>query len=198
MVSVMLIYKCINKTVKVNIEKSINYSEAELQFWLERFVPGISSINTKKTNFVINLKSSNYNNIIEGDEKSILSGTFNKGFESSLAKYVSQIFAKLLIIDEYFLIPGACVEKDSNALILVGDVWQGKTSVACSLIENFNYYLISDNYLIIKDNKVIAGTKYISVREENKSLLDKIHADILIERNNRKFYSYATNHYIIF
>lgn len=179
---------CINKVIELKFSDSIIFDREELIFWLERFVPGVRISTSNSIDYTILINKSNTNHIKYDNSKTIISGVFKYDLESSIAKYTSQLFAKLLIDDGYFLIPGACVAKNNTSLIIVGDFWQGKTSVALSLFDNFNYDIISDNYIIIKNDKVICGTKHISIRKENTKLVNKINKKYLLYKNNRLFY----------
>lgn len=178
---------CLNRCININIDKSIDYDEDLLRFWLRRFIPGVS-FEDNKPNYNIFFRESTINNISCSNNESIVSGNFEPGFESSISKYIQQIMSSLLVKDGNFLINAACVKKNKKAVLIIGDYWQGKSSTAFSLVEKFNYDFVSDNYVIINDNKVIQGTDYISFREENNDIINKIKKDSIVERNNRKFF----------
>ena len=105
-------------------------------------------------------------------------------YSSFLAKFITQVFQYLLISEEILFIPAACVSNDKKCLLILGDFWQGKTSTALNITKKYDFNLVSDNYVAIKNCKVIGATKYISKRQEDVSD-DKIS---LLKVNERCFY----------
>ncbi len=187
-----MVLDCLDERIELIIDKSIKVDPAELMFWLERFVPGISE-SFKSADYKIYLSPQNENSLEYDDTNSYLSGIFSEGCESVIAKYVQQIFAKLLLRKKYLLIPGACIQKKGEAVLLLGDYWQGKTSVLMKLVTDLGYSIVSDNYVIIYEGKVVCGTNHISVRKENIELLGTLKGESFIERNNRYFYKSENN-----
>ena len=90
----------------------------------------------------------------------------------------------MLINEEILFVPAACVANNNNCLLILGDFWQGKTSTALNVVKKYNLNLISDNYVAIKDGKVIGATKYISKREEDTTNI----SSSLLKVNNRLFF----------
>lgn len=63
----------------------------------------------------------------------------------------------------------ACVEKNGNATLLIGEAGAGKTSLAINLCKNYDFSLISNDLTLIgldSDNKLktFGGTKFINLR----------------------------------
>ena len=159
-------YNCFNKIILV---KLYNETNNMLDFWLKRFCPCIVKIqNSKqlKIDLEIIVSESEKTNYSIKNNKIILSGQVGDNI-SYIAKFITQCFQKLLIKDNILIIPAACVAKDNKALLVIGDFWQGKTSSALNISKTYNYDLISDNYIAIKDGYVIGGTSFISVRKED-------------------------------
>lgn len=177
----MCYYKCFDRVIALEIA---DVSEEKLNFWINRFCPSVEKINhTTNTDIVITYEYSKSNDYTIQNNNIILSGDKNN-CESSLAKFITQVFQKLLINDNILIIPSACIaNNDNNCILIIGDFWQGKTAVAVSVTDMYNYKLVSDNYVAIKNGRVIGATKYISVREEQRQ--DNNH---LLEINNRLFY----------
>lgn len=179
-------YKCFTKIIKLVLEKE---KEKELDFWIQRFCPNIEILN-EEVDFDIciecfDCKKYNYivqNNIIK------LYGSMNN-YSSFLAKFITQVFQKELIDDKILFVPAACIANKQNGLLVLGDFWQGKTSTALNIAKKYNLNLVSDNYVAIKNCKIIGSTKYISKREEDTNNID----DSLLIINNRCFFENKNN-----
>lgn len=104
---------------------------------------------------------------------------------SYIAKFITQCFQKLLIKENILIIPASCIANKNNALLVIGDFWQGKTSSAINISSKYKYNLISDNYVAIKDGYVIGTTSFISVRKED--IKDKNNS--IFNVNDRYFYN---------
>lgn len=182
-----MLFSCFTKTIELIVDDALEIHVSELMFWLERFIPGIEEGNNP-ADYTIYLNAAEVNELLCNDDNSSISGVFSQGCESSIAKYIQQMFARLLLEDNYFLIPAACVQKKGETILLLGDYWQGKTSVAMELVMNLGFDIISDNYVMLKDDNVVCGTNHISVRKENTKLLDMSKKVSLVERNNRCFF----------
>ena len=83
------------------------------------------------------------------------------------------------------IIPASCIANKNNALLVIGDFWQGKTSSAINISSKYKYNLISDNYVAIKDGYIIGATSFISVRKED--IKDKNNS--IFNVNDRYFYN---------
>lgn len=160
-------FKCFNKKICLNL-----YHEASnmLYFWVKRFGPNVEIIkednNTVGCDFYIRfIESPKYNYIINNNCIKIY-GILTDN-ESYVAKFVIQCFQKLLIEDDILIIPSSCVAKENNAILIIGDFWQGKTSVAINMSKEHKVNLVSDNYVAIKKGYVIGFTNYISIRKED-------------------------------
>ena len=179
----MCYYKCFDRIIAL---KTADVNEEMFDFWLNRFCPNVEKINcTTNVDITIEYEYSESNDYTIQNNKIILFGD-KDNCESSLAKFMTQVFQKLLINDNILIIPSACIANNANnnCILIIGDFWQGKTAIAVSVTDMYNYELVSDNYVAIKNGRVIGATKYISVREEQKQ--DNNH---LLEINNRLFYS---------
>ena len=175
-------YKCFNRVIKLVLSQP---KSKELDFWLQRFCPNIEILEKgSKFDFVIDCIENKKYDYILNNNKIILYGIFDK-YESFMAKFITQVFQRLIIEDGILIFPAACVKDKSNCLLIIGDFWQGKTSTALNICKLHNLELISDNYVAIKDSKVIGATKYVSKRVENKDSNDKS----LLIVNNRYFYN---------
>lgn len=174
-------YKCFTKTLKLKLEMQ---KEKDLDFWIKRFCPNVEIL-IQKVNFDIVIEcidSIKYDYVVENNYIKIY-GTMNN-YSSFLAKFITQVFQKLLINEEILFVPAACVANNNNCLLILGDFWQGKTSTALNVVKKYNLNLISDNYVAIKDGKVIGATKYISKREEDTTNI----SSSLLKVNNRLFF----------
>lgn len=159
-------FKCFNKTIKLKLpfEPSEN-----LFFWLKRFCPNVEIIKSNKKenkyNFYIEFVDSNIYDYELKDQKIFIYGKLIN-YESFVAKFITQCFQKLLLEDDILIVPAACVTKNNKSILIIGDFWQGKTSVAINLTKKYNLKLGSDNYVAIKKGKIIGVTNYISLRKE--------------------------------
>ena len=179
-------YKCFTKIIKLVLEKE---KEKELDFWIQRFCPNIEIL-TEEVNFDISIECfdcKEYNYIIQKD-KIKLYGSMNN-YSSFLAKFITQVFQKELIDEGILFVPAACIANKQNSLLVLGDFWQGKTSTALNISKEYNLNLVSDNYVAIKNCKIIGATKYISKREEDTNNIN----DSLLMINNRCFFENTNN-----
>lgn len=62
----------------------------------------------------------------------------------------------LLELKGYIILHGSAVAKDNKAYLFLGANYVGKTNIALNLIYRHNFKLLSDDFLIIKDNKLYA------------------------------------------
>ena len=173
-------YKCFTKVMKLVLEKK----EKDLDFWIQRFCPNVEILN-KKTNFDISIEcfdSTEYNYVIQNHSIKLY-GKMNN-YSSFLAKFITQVFQKELINDEILFVPVACIANKQNSLLILGDFWQGKTSTALNIARKYNLSVVSDNYVAIKNCRVIGATKYISKREEDTTNID----NSILKINNRYFF----------
>lgn len=159
-------YSCFNKIISIKLYEKANDM---LDFWLKRFCPSIIKIQDSeklKIDFEIIVVESKKTNYSIKNNKIILYGSIGNNI-SYIAKFVTQCFQKLLINENILIIPASCVANDNQALLVIGDFWQGKTSSALNISSTYNYNLISDNYVAIKDGYIIGATSFISVRKED-------------------------------
>lgn len=180
-------FECFNKKICLNLyHKASNM----LYFWIRRFCPNVKIIeedymfnNKTKCDFNIEFIESKKYNYITSNNCIKIYGILNDN-ESYIAKFVTQCFQKLLIEDNILIIPSSCVSKNNNVILIIGDFWQGKTSVAINLANKYNLNLVSDNYVAIKNGRIIGSTSYISIRKEdiNKNLKS------IYSVNDRYFY----------
>lgn len=180
-------YKCFSRVIKLVLETKKN---RELDFWIERFCPNVEIIGNKNYyDMTIEcFNSSNYDYIIKDKHISIY-GKMIK-YSSFLAKFITQVFQYLLINDEILFIPAACVTDEEKCMLILGDFWQGKTSTALSITKKYKLSLVSDNYVAIKNYRVIGATKYISVRQEDINDDSKS----ILKINNRHFFRNETKY----
>lgn len=178
-------YKCFDKKICVQLyDKATNM----LDFWLKRFCPNIRKMEINKFEkniYDLNIKfikSEKYDYIVNDNNITIF-GQMTKN-ESYIAKFITQCFQKLLIDDDILIIPAACVANKDKSILIIGDFWQGKTSVAINISSEYNYNLISDNYVAIKYGKIIGATSYISIRKED--VVDDLKS--IYNVNDRYFY----------
>ena len=165
-----VVVECFEERIEILAEQKEIVNWEELKFWMKRFIPGVRE-DSGETGHRIHLIPKNENTLESDNADSYLSGGFSDDCESFIAKYTQQMFAKLLLRKGYLLIPAACAQRNGKAVLLLGDYWQGKTSVVMKLVTDLGYSIISDNYVILHDGTVIGGTNHISVRKENIELL---------------------------
>lgn len=187
-----MVVECFDERVEILAEQKEIVNWEELKFWMKRFIPGVRE-DSGEAEHRIHLIPKNENTLESDNADSYLSGGFSDGCESFIAKYTQQMFAKLLLRKGYLLIPAACAQRNGKAVLLLGDYWQGKTSVVMKLVTDLGYSIISDNYVILHDGTVIGGTNHISVRKENIELLKSLSKGAVFERNNRYFYDLENN-----
>ena len=174
--------KCFDKKIHLSLYKELSDL---LFFWLNRFCPSIEVINKNDNDSyfeIMFIESDKYdyecdNNIIK------IYGKLEND-ESFIAKFVTQCFQKLLIDDDILIVPAACVSKDDKVILVIGDFWQGKTSVAKNISSKFNLKLLTDNYVAVKKGIVIGTTNYLSVRKED--VVDNVENVHFV--NDRYFY----------
>lgn len=174
-------YKCFTIIIKLVLEKE---KEKDLDFWIQRFCPNVEMLN-ESINFNMSIECFNsmeYNYVIENDNIKLYGKMDN--YTSFLAKFITQVFQKELIKEEILFIPAACVGNNQDSLLILGDFWQGKTSTALNIAKKYNLSLVSDNYVAIKNCRVIGSTKYISKRQEDTTKVD----NSLLKINNRYFF----------
>lgn len=160
-------FECFNRKICLNL-----YHDASdmLYFWVKRFCPNVKIIKEvdKKIecDFTIEfIESKKYNYVINNNCIKIY-GTLTDN-ESYIAKFITQCFQKMLIEDDILIIPSSCISRDNNAILIIGDFWQGKTSVAINMAKEYQLNLVSDNYVAIKNGYIIGSTSYISIRKED-------------------------------
>ena len=179
------IIKSFDAYIEFKADDKINIEEEQLKFWLNRFCPNVE--------YGVEGTPQQYIYLFSGEEpiveveqnKSFLTGSFHKGDESFLAKYITQVFQKILVSYDIFYIPAACVGYQGTSVLFMGDFWQGKTSSAIKAAELMNGKVVSDNYIAVKEDMVIGHTRFISLRKENSFI--KSNEDTLLIRNNRIF-----------
>ena len=181
-------YKCFNRIIKVSLYKP---KTENLDFWLQRFCPSVIILADKqKSDFSIICllkRKSDYIDYRVKNKKIYLYGKLDN-YESYLAKFITQTFQSLLIKDDIFFLPSACIyNKHNECVLIIGDYWQGKTTVATKTCEQGNYKILTDNYIAIKNDCVIGGTKFLSTREQiNQN-------DVKLVNNNRYFFENKNN-----
>lgn len=177
-------YKCFNKIIGV---KFYNTPTNMLLFWLKRFCPSVIELKKAKIEKVdmkiTIIQSEKYNYSIKGNDI-ILYGRILEN-ESYLAKFITQCFQKILIKENILIIPASCVSNGKEGLLVIGDFWQGKTASAINISSSFNYDLVSDNYVAIKDGNIIGATSFISIRKEDI----KSKTNSIFNINDRYFYN---------
>lgn len=179
-------YKCFTKVIKLKLESE---KEKDLDFWIQRFCPNVEVLNSL-VNYDISIEcfdNKDCNYIIENNNIKLY-GNMNN-YSSFLAKFITQVFQKELIADEILFVPAACISDKQNSLLIVGDFWQGKTSTALNIANKYNLSVVSDNYVAIKNCKVVGATKYISKREEDTINI----SNSLLKINNRYFFKNINN-----
>ena len=129
-------YSCFNKKISIKLYEKPNEM---LDFWLKRFCPSIikiqDSVNLKKDLEIIINKSEKTNYRIRNN-KIFLYGTIGDNI-SYIAKFITQCFQKLLIKENILIIPSSCIANKNNALLVIGDFWQGKTSSAINISSKY-------------------------------------------------------------
>lgn len=177
-------YKCFNKIIEV---KLYNTPTDMLLFWLKRFCPNVVELKKEEVEIVdmkiTVIQSKKYNYSIKGNDITLYGKLLEN--ESYLAKFITQCFQKLLIKEDILIIPASCVSNGKEGLLIIGDFWQGKTSSAISISSSFNYDLVSDNYVAIKDGNIIGVTSFISIRKEDI----KSKTNSIFNINDRYFYN---------
>lgn len=179
-------YECFSKIIKLTLESN---KLEELDFWLYRFCPSVNKIDSvDKYDISIEcFESSFYDYLVDGNKIKLYGNM--KNYSSFLAKFITQVFQKLLIYENILFVPAACVGNNKDCLLILGDFWQGKTSTALSIANKHNLHLLSDNYIAIKDGIVIGATKYISKRKEDSNNSD----ESLLIVNQRCFFENPYN-----
>lgn len=177
--------KSFDAYIEFDVDDRINIEEGQLKFWLNRLCPNAEYGVDGTPQQYIYLFSGEKPIIEVEQNKSFLTGSYHKGDESFLAKYIAQVFQKILVSYGIFYIPAACVGYKGISVLFMGDFWQGKTSSAIKVAELINGQIVSDNYVAVKENMIIGHTKFISLRKENSFI--KSSKDILCIRNNRVY-----------
>lgn len=185
-------YKCFNKKVCVEI---YNKASEMLDFWLKRFCPNITKMKVKENENIFSdlnikiIKSKKYDYVLKNNNITIF-GIMTKN-ESYIAKFITQCFQSLLIKENILIIPASCVSYKGKALLILGDFWQGKTAIALNISSEHYFDLVSDNYVAIKEGKVIGYTEYLSIRKENITNI----TNSIYNVNDRYFYKnlYSNN-----
>ena len=189
------IYSCFNKNIKL-IANDISIDLAKLEFWLKRDCPNVKTLNNdeKVEHSIICENSTIEPQCITNNISTILKGDF-KECETWFAKFISQMFQKLLIEDGIIFLNSSCVAFNKEAILILGDFGQGKTSTAIGVCEYFKKsILLSDNYVAVKNSCIIGITDYLSVRNENNYVQNKIdYNDLVLNINNRDFYKTKVN-----
>ena len=182
-----ILFNSFDAQIELNADSNVCIEYEQLQFWLKRFCPNIQTRQSGEADYRINLLIGNQNSIKLKENESNISGNWAKGDESFLAKYITQVFQKVLLPSDIFYVPAACVVCKEAAILIMGDFWQGKTSVALNsakMIEGAA--VLSDNYIAIKGDSVIGHTDYISLRNDNAHI--ETDENPIVIRNGRKFF----------
>ncbi len=190
-------YKCYSDFGKKVLIEYNNCSEEAIQkvdFWIKKFTPNVKEVITSNGAFRLFINNcNNYCDVYESKTFSTLTGNVDSS-TSSIGKYISQIFQRLLINDGIIFVHASCVALENKGVIILGDYAQGKTSIAlgCNNKDN-NITIVSDNGIAIKDGRIIGGTNYISLRNNNTRMLSQINKDNTFNHINRVYYDYTND-----
>lgn len=184
-----IVYSCFGKSILLSFPNNLGNNVSELDFWTKRFCPSIKSISFSD-NYSVDYKiecvdSTHYSYRIYKN-RIVISGIWYN-YESFLAKFITQVFQNLLFDNNIVFIPAACVIKNNSAILIVGDFWQGKTSVALGFVNRYNFSLLSDNYIAIQNNTILGGTSYLSLKQENLHTSLDLQQNIFIHDNRAYF-----------
>lgn len=88
--------------------------------------------------------------------------------ESNIIYIARYLIEKQYAENNFITCHSACIEKNNNAILLLGDAGSGKTSIALNMCLNYGFSLISNDQTIIglkkKDLIACGGTKFINLR----------------------------------
>lgn len=160
------VYTCLGKTISLEFPSNWENNLQKVDFWIKRFCPVVElSYQSNNVDYIIRCVDSTKYGYNIGTKQIVITGKWSE-FESFLGKFITQVFQNLLVDDDIFFMPAACVINNNSAILIIGDFWQGKTSVAMNFAKRKGLILMSDNYVAIKNDKVIGGTNYLSIRKE--------------------------------
>ena len=155
-------YSCFGKNVKIDVTNTIN--KDKLDFWMKRFCPDVEITSRRTSDFTITCEDGQTPDYRMTDHNLILKGRWTDS-ESWLSRIVMQVFQKLLVQDGVVFLQASCVRTDTRRCILIiGDYWQGKTSMAIGLADRMGWDILTDNCVALKDGDVIGWTNYLSSR----------------------------------
>ena len=181
------IVNSLGRKIGISIDEKIKIDNEKLEFWLKRFCPCLKNVPSGKVDYQIYLTLDQNEVVSANDFESHIQGMWSNGCESFLAKYVAQVFQQLMLKDDILIVPAACITLNDSAILIMGDYWQGKTSVAMYVKEHIEgIKIISDNYIAVKDDKVIGHSSFVSLRKDNSHTA--IYGTSIVERNNRLFF----------
>lgn len=179
-------FRCFDKTIGVTYPDALSGTIEYTRFWVKRFCPCVELVDyfdyPTLSIFCVedtDIRYSCSSNVIH------LFGPWNN-YSSWLGKFISQCFQFLLIDSRIIFLPAASLFNADASLLVIGDFWQGKTSLSLSLM-NLGFNLISDNYSAINDAFVLGGTHFLSVRRSMSYMVPK-EFSIVTEENDRLFY----------
>lgn len=158
---------------------------SELDFWTKRFCPLIEFkllSDNHSVDYTIECIDSTKHNYHTYKNGIVISGKWHK-CEAFLAKFITQVFQKLLIKQNIIFLPAACVIKKNTAILIIGEFGQGKTSVAMNFRNKKNFSILSDNYIALHKNSILGGTEYISLRKEDQKAPLYINQKIFYHEN---------------
>lgn len=181
-----IFFNCFEIQIQIIPDNGVKLDWQQLTFWLKRFCPNVVAQVQETVHHRIYLITHTENTVCINNSNTILQGKWDEGTESALAKYITQVFQKELVKSNIFFVPAAAIAIKEKLVLIMGDFWQGKTTVALHAAKQIKgAQVLTDNYIAIKDDKVIGHTNYLSIRNDNKHITNE--EVVLINRNNRRF-----------
>lgn len=179
-------FRCFDKTISVTYPQTVIGEIEDTRFWISRFCPCAECVNhvdTPTLSIVCLEDTACYYTISSSQIR--LYGFWNS-FSSWLGKFVSQCFQSLVIESSIVFLPAASLFFGDASVLILGDFWQGKTTLSLSLM-SLGFNLISDNYTAVKNTVVLGGTRFLSVRSSMSHCVPDEY-ERLKDDNGRFFY----------
>ena len=140
---------------------------------LNSIIP-IEKITTERSssvNFKITHIKSNRNKVIFLKNKlTIQTASYEELTAFQIGFVIQAIFEKLCQINSAYGLHAACISKNGNALLLMGDAYSGKSSMALKLCRENNFEIVGDERCILayKNNGTfaLAGNKTLVLRKD--------------------------------
>lgn len=153
-------YVISNNLIKFNVVKDTSIYKKYLSKLINHRKPKFKNvyIDVRRENVIIIDKEKN--------EVTMIYDIYTDERLQHIEEIVLGLFGKLIENDEYFFIHAACVSKNGNGIVLVGDKNIGKTSLMLEFIQN-SFDFVNNSQLGIKENQGISIPSRIGIRVES-------------------------------